>query len=141
MKTLIALLALIIGVSAYAKEKKMLGSEVDYVATAICDFHARSWQVRDTYFAAARGLFGVTTEEIGDRKWQEFAGECVKRLRDTLAIDGWTITYDMGGKPIMTENFQIMMTAKRGEQEMQLLIAVFPLAEGKANVAYTQTVK
>ena len=141
MKTLIASLALVIGVSAYAGEKQMVGSDIDYVATAISDLHASSGQVRSTYFAEAKGLFGVTTKEIGARKWQEFASQCVDNIRNTLGLDGWTITYDMEGKPVLTENFQIMITAKRGTHELQLLVAVFPLHDGKANVAYTQTYK
>jgi hypothetical protein len=141
MKTPIAFLAFVIAVAGYAGEKKMVGSDVDYVATAMDDTHASSWQVRSTYFAGAPGLFAVTTMEIGERKWQEFAGECVDKIKNTLGLDGWTITYDMGVKPIMTENFQIMMTAKRGEHELQLLVAVFPLSKGKVNVAYTQTSK
>jgi hypothetical protein len=140
MKTLAAFLFLVLATGAVAQVKQMVGSEVDYVGTAMVG-RSTSSQVRGSYFSGVQGLFGATTREIGDQEWQVPAGELTERIKSALTRDGWTITSEVGGKPVLSDSFQIMMIAKRGHQEIELLVAVFPSSKGRLNVAYTETWK
>ena len=123
---------------AFGKDKQKIGNEIDYVGSALADRTTVTGLVRGTYFQGCTGLFGALTKSGLPSRWEDAATFCAKSIRDELIRDGWRIDYDLGTPPINGAGIQMLLIAKQSDDEMEILVTLFPGKAGEVNLSYSQ---
>lgn len=135
---------LIIAMMAYPSlarpELKLIGSEADYVYTALEKIGSVGAGRSTGSFSVkgGQGLFGWSLRRVDLSSWPALPGLVAFRVAEALKSDGWIAV-----EPAITKDERLlpvcfMIAATRDEERVETVITIFPEAGGKIGVAYSQ---
>ncbi|KAB2911966.1 MAG: hypothetical protein F9K30_21305 [Dechloromonas sp.] len=143
MKTLLCILIAMSTQTVFAGAKpKLVGSEADYVATAIEQIgtvemgpgHSTgSFSVQGGY-----GLFGWYIRRVDISTWPTVPQLFFVRLKSALQSDGWIVPERVSVSEERISPVHLIVTAERNDQALEIIVTIFPEEGGKIRVAYSQ---
>jgi hypothetical protein len=137
MKFVISTVALLLTAAAVlAGELKHIGSEPDYVLSALPSQIDGS-TISSNVMHPPGLLYGGYIFVPAKRDWDSIVTDLSARIYQLVAADGWTVDSNGANHPTAIPS-KISVLASKGNEYLEIVVWMFPVQGAKVGVSYTQ---
>ena len=119
-----------------AGELKHIGTEPDYVLSALAPQDAIGITVASNMMHPSGLLYGGYTFIPAKRDWDPIVRDLSAHICESITADGWTVDSDGGDHPTMIPSM-ISVRAHKGNGYLEIVVWIFPVQGAKVGVSYT----